>query len=99
MREGGRKAEAGPPFQEEPTPLTPDLTSTCWGAPPPGVFLTETSPQGSRPWLSLLPSDYRHYGLLGPLAFSPSEGHSQLPAKFLTLPQIRMPTICQNRFP
>lgn len=48
MREGGRKAEAGPPFQEEPTPLTPDLTSTCWGAPPPGVFLTETSPQGSR---------------------------------------------------
>lgn len=48
MREGGRKAEAGPPFQEEPTPLTPDLTSTCWGAPPPGVFLTEASPQGSR---------------------------------------------------
>lgn len=74
------KENAGLPFQDVSTPLTSDLRGT-YRVLAGGLFLGERPPSMPSPW----ESDYRHYRLLSSLAFSCSQGHSELLAEFLTL--------------
>lgn len=97
VRKWVKERECWSPFLKSAS-LTLLLTALTGSLADWAAFLRRVLPQRALgPPLPHWESDYRHHRLLWSLTFFCSKDHSEMQGELLILPQIKTPTICQDR--